>query len=97
LAITIDTLVPLVPVLSGPTGHVTNPRPTFFWRVPRAAARYEVELIDLISGVVSTFTQTTTTFRPANPLARSDYQIRVRGISRTGLIGEFSAARTFAV
>ncbi len=100
LAFTVKGAAPAVPTVTAPTSATTDAAPKFTWTSSLGAARYEIWVDNLSTGVRQVISQknlTTTNFTPATALAAGNYRVWVRAFDSTGLASAWSLNRDFTV
>jgi alpha-mannosidase len=87
----------LPPSLLKPENDTVVPtlKPTFTWKAGTGAARYELQL-DLVNPPAATpISVAGTSYIPATPLQSAAYYWRVRSVSASGVISDWSETRSF--
>lgn len=96
----IDLVGPSAPTLLNPVGTVGDVRPTFSWSAVADAARYDlwVNVFGTNEVVIRNANVSGTTFRPNFSLsADQTYIWTVRGITSTGIAGDFAQHAIFRI
>jgi len=91
--------LPSIPVMTGPTGVVSEPLPSFIWTVAANAAKYELEVDNLTTGIQRYYTATevATSHQALTQFVEGNFQARVRAVTSGGLKSEWSNYVTFSV
>lgn len=90
---------PGVSIMLGPSGNVNSPVPFFEWSTAANAAYYELEVDDLTANIPGFYKRdvAATSHLADFQFSQHDYQARVRTVTSTGLMGEWSNYVTFTV
>ncbi|MCA9060490.1 MAG: choice-of-anchor D domain-containing protein, partial [Planctomycetaceae bacterium] len=86
-------------VVTGPSGQSSDLRPTFLWLPVGGAQSYDliVDRTDTEKRQIDQSGITATQFLSNQELAAGEYRIRVRAISNTGVVGDWSQPLDFTI
>lgn len=89
---TISTPKPENVVMTGPTGTITNSQPTITWNAAANADHYEFHVYSTTRGqlVIMDLHLSATSFTPSSTWSNDDYRVFVRGVSATGIEGDWT-------
>lgn len=85
--------------ITAPGTPTMNEQPTISWTAVPNASRYDLEVINLDTGLTQIRSRflTSTSFTPGSPLPAAKYVARVRPIDATGTAGHFSPDYPFEI
>jgi hypothetical protein len=92
-------VAPSPPTLTGPASVVTTTTPTFTWNATAGATQYDIWADNATTGQAQVVRQTVTatSFTPANPVPRGQYNVWIRAANSAGSFGPWSTGYSFLI
>ncbi len=91
------TALPASPTITGPASQTTNVMPTITWSASAGAAGYDLQILNVTTGITQIIHVTTNFYTPTTNLNVGQYRIWVRATNASGVAGSWSAEWDFTV